>query len=369
MNIVIKDECFYNLENVFYPIGGMANICEKITDLFQRGRNYDRIEIVISSQLNSYPHIGTIVNFMATFSLAKKISEELKKEVSVNFDYLENVCAETVEYEGIPYFISLADKKEANKSIADKNMVFFEDLLKRLSKLSGIKYITRSYAEYQANPVFRKLLIKIIENYDELAELLNPSEKKLHIRTVCPICKYGEKTTKLQKIQKISNKEYCILSKCMIHGEYNIFLKENNKDYIDINCQLRDLMKGAYLLERQQEGVYGIMVDGGDWGGLWPLRVFAEGLMKLGYKELPGRIFTPTITDWAGTKLSKRLYVGDNAFRQFQEGIMNYEQFFVDFGESGFNKLWEEINEWMDRPARFFRDYSVDYLRLILGKI
>lgn len=45
---------------------------------------------------------------------------------------------------------------------------------------------------------------------------------------------------------------------------------------------------------------------------------------------------------------------------------MNYEKFFEEFGDEGFKKLWKEINQWINCPAKFFRDYSVDYLKIVL---
>lgn len=363
----IYEKNLKNKENVFYPIGGLANICNDILDLYSEEiQKYNKIEIIISCQLNSFPHIGTIVNFMCAFAIAKKIKKQYTKEVNIIFDCLENVSAETIEKNGHTYYISLRDKKVNGKSIAEANMVYFEDLLKRLNNISGIPFVIRTYDEYQSLPLVRKIVMQIIKEYDKLAKILNPSEKKIHIRTVCPVCKWGEKKVDLQSIVSTNNENYVIKSECYKHGKFEVGLNAYNKEFIDLNCQLRDLVKGAYLIEKQKENIYGIMIDGGDWGGLWPLRVFSAGLMALGYDTLPGRYFTPTITDWAGTKLSKRLYVGDHAFREFQEGIMNYEKFIEEFGDEGFKKLWKEINQWIDWPAKFFRDYSVDYLKIVL---
>lgn len=355
-------------DNVFYPIGGMANICDNISDLFRaRVETKDRIHLVVSAQLNSYPHIGTVINFMCAFALGMHLEEKLNKPVDLTFDALDNVTGENISVNHDTYYISLKDKIVNGISVADKYLPYFQDLLQKLNAKSNIPYSVRRYDEYQRSPIVRKTIIKILNDYDAFAEILNPSDKHVHIRTVCPICHYGEKSAKYIHIKKNKDQSLTLINRCFQHGSYDITIAENNDDFVDINAQIRDFMKAVYLLEKgKEDNSYGIMVDGGDWGGLWPLRVHVESLMRLGYNTLAGRIFTPTITDWAGTKLSKRLYVGDEAFTELQEGIINYSKFYDSYGEKGFDLLWNEVNSWVNTPAKFFRDYSVDYLDLVL---
>lgn len=355
-------------DNVFYPIGGVANICDDISDLFSaRVKDKDRIQLVVSAQLNSYPHIGTVINFMCAFALGMHLQSKLKKTVNLTFDALDNVTGENISIGDDTYYISLKDKMNDGLCIANKFLPYFEDLLEKLSAKSSISYNIRRYDEYQKNPIVRRTVIKILKDYDAFAEILNPSDKHVHIRTVCPICHYGEKSAKYIRIRENHDGSLTLTNKCFQHGDFDVTITENNDEFIDMNAQIRDFMKAVYLLETsKKDNSYGIMVDGGDWGGLWPLRVHVESLMRLGYNQLAGRIFTPTITDWAGTKLSKRLYVGDNAFTELQEGIINYSKFYDSYGQSGFEALWNEINSWIKKPAKFFRDYSIDYLDLVL---
>ena len=356
-------------DNVFYPIGGVANICDNIADLFaERVRGKSIIHLVVSAQLNSYPHIGTIINFMCAFAIGSHLKDKLNINVDLTFDALDNVTGENINVGDDIYFISLKNKLVDGQSISDKYLPYFEELLKKLSDRTNIRSYVRRYDEYQKDPIVRKTVIKILSDYESFAEILNPSDRHVHVRTVCPICHYGEKSAKYIKIIQHGETELILTNKCFEHGEFNVRIAENNDEFIDINAQIRDFMKGVYLIEKgKEDNSYGIMVDGGDWGGLWPLRVHVESLMKLGYSQLSGRIFTPTITDWAGTKLSKRLYVGDKAFSELQEGIINYSKFYECYGEQGFEKLWLEVNKWVASPDRFFRDYSVDYLDLVLN--
>lgn len=356
-------------ENVFYPVGGIANICNNISELFkERVKDKECIHLVVSAQLNSFPHIGTVINFMSAFALGVYLRKTLSKRVDVTFDALDNVSAETIRVGDDTYYISLRDKIVDGTCVADKYLPGFIDLLDRLSNKSNISYSVRLYGEYQSDPIVRKTMIKVLNNREEFAEILNPNDGRVHIRTVCPICHYGEKSAKHIIVDKTPKNELIIKNKCYRHGCFETLLAENNTEFVDINSQIRDFMKAIYLIEKgKEDNSYGIMVDGADWGGLWPLRVHVESLLKLGYRELAGRIFTPTITDWAGTKLSKRLYVGDNAFSELQEGLINYSRFFDKYGIQGFDKLWNEVNSWVETPAKFFRDYSVDYIELVLN--
>ena len=112
-------------------------------------------------------------------------------------------------------------------------------------------------------------------------------------------------------------------SYCPIHGEYSIRIAKDSNDKFDMNVPLRYLVKILYLLElNKTNNMLNVIVDGGDWSGMWPLRVYMEPLLKLGYTDVPSIIYTPTILDWSGSKLSKRMYVGNQAYREYyKEGL------------------------------------------------
>ncbi len=92
-----------------------------------------------------------------------------------------------------------------------------------------------------------------------------------------------------------------------------------------------------------------------------------ESLLKIGYREAPSVIYTPTILDWSGSKLSKRMYVGNNAYREYlKEGLINYSEFENQYGIEGFDRLYNEINEWVLNPVLFIRDYTIEYMDAVL---
>lgn len=156
---------------------------------------------------------------------------------------------------------------------------------------------------------------------------------------------------------------------CPEHGKYNITIDEHSVDKFDMNVPLRYLVKILFLAETDKiNDSLSIIVDGGDWSGMWPLRVYMEPLIKLKEENVPSIIYTPTILDWSGSKLSKRMYVGNEAYREYlKEGLINYAEFYNQYGEIGFQRLYKEINSWIHEPKKFIRDYTIEYIDAILN--
>ena len=145
-------------------------------------------------------------------------------------------------------------------------------------------------------------------------------------------------------------------------------MTEDNDEKFDMNVPLRYLVKAMYLIKSDaKNNTLSVIVDGGDWSGMWPLRVYMEPLLKLGYREPVNVIYTPTILDWSGSKLSKRMYVGNQAYREYmKEGLINYSEFYNQYGEEGFERLYNEVNLWVSDPKLFIRDYTIEYIDMVL---
>ena len=154
-----------------------------------------------------------------------------------------------------------------------------------------------------------------------------------------------------------------------MHGDYESLIDSNSVDKFDMNVPLRYLVKILYLMNYDKlNNTLSVIVDGGDWSGMWPLRVYMEPLLKMGLSDVPNVIYTPTILDWSGSKLSKRMYVGNSAYREYlKEGLINYSEYYNQYGEKGFERLYNEINGWVLEPKKFIRDYTIDYIDAILN--
>lgn len=241
-------------------------------------------------------------------------------------------------------------------------MVFFKEILDTFSQKSSIPYNVRTYAQFQSDPFFREGLIKILDNYTYFSQLLNPSSNRLHVRIKCPVCNKYDKTSKNMIISKQEDGGYILESCCEEHGYYSINLMADNIEYVDVNTQLRDLLKG-YMINQEQNTVT-IMMDGSDWGGTWSNRIHCEGLVALGEKNLPIRVFTPMILDWSGAKFSKSLYMKLNDYENINQAFNDYRVFKKKYSAQGINLVWELACQWVNEPKRFFRNYSIAYFDL-----
>ena len=57
------------MKNVYYPLAGMNYIINSIPQILKNKHQENKKEIILylSAQVNSYPHIGTLVNFISVF--------------------------------------------------------------------------------------------------------------------------------------------------------------------------------------------------------------------------------------------------------------------------------------------------------------
>ena len=354
-------------KEVFYPPIGIAHITNDISDLIKyKLNNQTKIIINTSAQPNSSPHLGTITTIMCSFALAKHLKETLNIETEVLFDELENSPAETFEIEGNLYYKDLKHTLSENgEDLATIYMKRFKKILDKISRLSEINYNIRNYNEFQKNIFVRNSVIRIVNDKEFFTKLMFPSSNDLHVRSICPYCYLGKK--KIEYLNESHNTNSVeLIEECPYHGKYNTIIEKNNNSYIDINTQFRDLTKGISFIEEDRlNNTLTIMLDGGDWGGIWAQRIHTEGMVHLGYREFPIRLFAPIILDWSGAKFSKSLYLKSDAYKNINQAFINYDNFIKVYGEEGLEKLWEEVFSWIKEPKKFFRDYSVDYFEAI----
>lgn len=359
------------MNKIYYPIAGMNYIIDDLSQLF---RNKDvlskkKIVLYISAQLNSFPHIGTLVNFMSAFGIAKLLKHKFGKQILIHLDLLENVSGEEKIIDGHKYFRSLTHIKDIRGiSLSDKYFPFFQDILERLKVLDKIDYEIQFFNEYQKTSIVRETVIEIMNYRDEVGEILNPKNGEIYLRFPCPICGLIDKHNYKRVIDNITESTLEMSNICPIHGKHKIKISPDNDSLFDMNVPLRYITKAIYLIKRdKKDNTLSIIVDGGDWAGMWPLRIYFESLMCLGYHEVVNVVYTPTILDWSGSKLSKRIYVGNESYQEYlKEGLINYSKFFEEYGEIGFQRLYSLVNAWVLDPKKFLRDYTIEYLDSIL---
>lgn len=359
------------MKNVYYPLAGMNYIIDSLSQILKNKNPEEKDEIIIylSAQVNSYPHVGTLVNFISAFALAKQIKVAYQVPVRIRVELLESVTGKETVIDGVKYYKNLVNVKDtAGKTICDKYLPYFKDILNRLSSRDGIEYEILFFYDYQKEHLVRQSLLEVMNNSNVLGEILNPKDGSIRLRFECPECGLVDKHNQNLNIVYQSEDKIVLKNICPHHGEHHLTITEYNEEKFDMNVPLRYLVKALYLIKSdKRNNTLSVIVDGGDWSGMWPLRIYMEPLLKLGYREPVNVIYTPTILDWSGSKLSKRMYVGNHAYREYmKEGLINYSEFYNQYGEEGFERLYSEINLWVSDPKLFIRDYTIEYIDQVL---
>ncbi|PKM92349.1 MAG: hypothetical protein CVU81_00940 [Euryarchaeota archaeon HGW-Euryarchaeota-1] len=305
-----------------------------------------------------------MVSAMCAYALGKHLSDATQKQATIVFDALENGPGEKKEIEGIVYQRMLCDTYKDGKSLSDTYLPTFKQLFSDLSKQSGIPHEIRFYKELQANPVARETLITLLSEQNKFVPVLNPSDDRLKVRFKCPKCNYEEKHARtLEFSDHIPYEKIALQNTCFEHGKYKIALEKNNKDFVDVNTMVRNVMKESVIINKsKKDNYFPLLIKGADWAHATPL--VSNALEMLGYSvdERPHHIFTPIVEDWSGAKFSKSVYVESNTYNKLSKGFISYDNYLSEFGEKSFENLFDHVCSWVKDPKKFYRNYSLEYM-------
>lgn len=351
-----------------YPPVVIAHIAEDLADLYApKAEGKAQIEIHYSAQLSGHPHMGTMTSLATAFAGGYYLSEAYGIPAVLKFEALENAPAVQKKIRGSVYNKTYWDVYEGSRRRAEVFMDSFRMLLEYFSQTSGVTYDVLYYKEFQELPFVRRTLLEILDRQEEFVPFIAPTERYLRIRFPCPVCSFAEKTAKKTKVIGRRDKYDVTLGSCCFeHGEHVMALRPDNKDLVDFNTSIRNVIKEAKFIEdARQLNALNLMVDGGDWVGM-ALQV-ANSLDLLGYRyrDMPCRLFSPIIEDWSGAKFSKSVYVVKGTYNDIPRELVDFEAFQSSFGSTGLAKVWNEALSWVSDPKKLFRNYSVEYLQRI----
>ncbi|KAH8655746.1 hypothetical protein BX600DRAFT_470252 [Xylariales sp. PMI_506] len=204
------------------------------------------------------------------------------------------------------------------------------------------------------NPAVMASLRDIISRQEELGPVLEPRYKKLGLRSSCPKPNCG-----LSDKHGLTNEyaESSITFVCPTHGSYAIsLLKDDDMQKLEMNTPLRSLVR-TLVFDADVETSW-IQVKGRDYAGF-----YTEQLMwrPLNGKCAPIIFYSPLILDWSGAKISKSLFVADDAYRYLREQGLTYLLSYFDYTKSGHDvrDIYRTVHNWASDPKRLFRDYSI----------
>lgn len=353
---------------LYYPPVGIAHILNDITDLFSdRLINTDKLQVTCISQPKTDPHFGTMIVMFCTFALADRIRKNYKIETEVLIDYLENSPSEEINIDDTLYSRCISHAHNDGNSLLEINLVQMRELARWISEKLDLPFKLRPYSEIQSQKTFRDGLQTIINQESVFIPKMSPSEQKLRIRPICSNCGLVDKEAKTVIVDTSKN---IVSFTCPQDGEVAISLADVN-GIIDCNAPIRTVLRSlCFIYDKLENKKETIIVNGGDWAGSWMQRVYFDSLSNLGFSgtQVPFNIFTPQILDWSGAKLSKTIYLSPNAYQELDKAWLSVSVFREKFGEVGLTGLYAEIESWLASPAKFFRNYSIDYFKQLFEK-
>lgn len=344
-------------ENVYYPLGGASYVFKNDFIKYIHSKlKKKKIKISIGAQPNSSPHLGTISVISLAFKLAKKLMEEFNDiTCSVLFEVVDTAPSEQVIINDIVYQKSLK-----NTGKLTEFMPQFIGILEFLKTKTQIEYEIRYQSEFNSQKYIKPIIRQVIEQREKIVKYLDPEYEKLKIRVSCPKCGLTDKNS--------INNTYTgnkIIFECPKDGKFEVDINKNT-ELLEYNTPLRNLIRGMVYGNINVSNEYDyevIRVTGSDYAGFYQEELLYKvaGILNYKVQNLPIIVYTPLITDWSGAKLSKSLYVRQNAYEYLPKYLINYENLINEKGKEGINKMYSIVSEWIDEPYKLFRDYSIYY--------
>lgn len=344
---------------VYNPLGGGSYVFEKdIANFLLQKFTKDNIVISIGAQPNSSPHFGTLIVFSTAFSLAKRMKEiNPNLNVKVLFEVVDTAPSETVEINGVKYQRSLKNTGKINNNFND-----YMEILEYFKTIDNVDYLIRFQSEFNKQPYIYPIVKKLIEKQDDISKILDPKYKNLRVRVACPCCGLADKNSSTTKFENET-----VYSVCPIHGEYTTNIR-NESDKLEYNTPVRNLVRAiAYGMHNNDENQnYQIMrITGSDYAGFYQEELLYKPAALLGFpvNELPSILYTPLVLDWSGAKLSKSLYVKEDAYSDLPSYLINYEYLKNSKGIEALDVIHNITDNWIEKPYLLFRNYSIYYFK------
>ena len=375
--------------------------------------------IHVGAQPNNSPHTGTMVVFILAFLIArdiKKFYAELaaKGTLSPQFitwiDDLEIIIhvdlVDTAphngsgrECDGISYQRSQRHTQAHHSLLPD-----YKEIIQSAADFVGgtVPYEFKNQESLTTMPSIPRIIDALVQERERLGPELAPTTQVLAMRCACPHegCGLAEKHGRKNQYSVDAASGIAMISfYCPDHG-YHTVTTSNPADVarLEFNTPLRNLVRafafGTDTTESRKAGSSSLptalagmetvevrervhmRVTGSDYAGtyseqlLWRQLLLFSSTPGLGPIPPPVIVYAPLVQDWAGSKLSKSLYVKEGAYEYLYATGMHYMLSFDKMKKSGrdIRVLFAEVARWLEEPKKLFRPYSIDYIHRVFQK-
>ncbi|MFF0427249.1 hypothetical protein ACFYUJ_22885 [Streptomyces sp. NPDC004520] len=320
----------------------------------------ERIVLVVGTQINGAPHIGTSLVQSLAFAMAARLRDRFGLPTEVLFSALDNAPHElaTDPASGHRYQRAYAQAL-GEQALLDLVAALYQPLFTALSRGLGIPHRIETYTEQQAGKHYRRTWLRLLPRIDAARWWLAPSTGTPHLRVPCPHpgCGWAEKHAERTRVRLTGPESAVVSAVCLHHGPYEAAITPTAGAYLDLATLYRNLVKELALTSPQ--GTLHIMVKGGDW--VFGSHLVDEALQAVGLTrtQLPARLFCPQVVTDTGAKLSKSLIREGRA--PLPEGaapwMLDTRQWPGTVTEYA-DQLLAMAKTLLSDPRHFFRSYS-----------
>ncbi|MDX3313534.1 hypothetical protein P1S61_31610 [Streptomyces sp. ME08-AFT2] len=321
-----------------------------------------RIVLVVGTQINGAPHIGTSLVQSLAFAMAARLCDRFGIRTEVVFSALDNApyqqATDPVSGHRYQRAYAQAVDEEALTGLVD---ALYQPLFTALSRRLGIPYRVETYTQQQSGEHFRRTWLRLLPRLDAARWWLAPSTGTPHLRVPCPQpgCGWAEKHAERTRVHLIDRETATVAAVCLHHGPYQTTITPTAGAYLDLATLYRNLVKELALTNPREGGTLHVMVKGGDW--VFGSLLVDEALQAVGLTraQLPARLFCPQVVTGTGAKLSKSLIREGRATlptdaadwmldtRQWPGSVTDYA-----------DQLLALTKTMLSDPRHFFRSYS-----------
>ncbi|KAK7695912.1 hypothetical protein QCA50_000551 [Cerrena zonata] len=284
--------------------------------------------------------------------------DELK--VIVSFDVVDTAPDNSQKIDrgdGLRYQKSHRDTNAHEEFIPD-----YVELMSKLHSRYGVGFVMTNQSDLMSSAHFRDALLVLLHNIEELSVELAPEKEALALRRACPVegCGIAEKHG-IRNRYNLNGPYTAIDFDCPDHGLHQVSLANLDEiKTLEMNTPM--LLKIPIPPVRLHK-----RVTGADYAGFYQEQLLWRQFFRLDNVLSPYISYAPLITDWAGSKISKSLYVKNGAYKYLEESKMDWLLSYQKTKERGVDieKVFDVIEGWMQDPNEYFRPHTVDSLQMM----
>ncbi|WP_234543504.1 hypothetical protein [Streptomyces shenzhenensis] len=320
----------------------------------------ERILLVVGTQINGAPHIGTSLVQSLAFAMAARLRDRFGIRTEVVFSALDNAPYEltTDPVSGHRYQRAYAQAL-GGEALTDLVTALYQPLFAALSLRLGIPHRVETYSRQQASEQFRRTWLRLLPRLDAARWWLAPSTGTPHLRVPCsnPGCGWAEKHAERTRVHLTDRETAHVTAVCLHHGPYEVIVTPTGGAYLDLATLYRNAVKEIAL--SNPDGTLHVMVKGGDW--VFGSHLVDEALQAVGRTrtQLPARLFCPQVVTDTGAKLSKSLIREGSA--PLPEGATDWmldTRAWPGTVAEYVEQLLAMTDTLLSNPRHFFRAYS-----------